>query len=261
MPSLTILLPCFNEEVALPGLLRRIEALAIGGSLPGWRVSALVVDDGSLDGTARIAAGWSGPLKVDLVRHSPNRGLGEAMKSGVQRFLEVSAADPDIAVPGAVLLAAMDADATHPPELLPAMIEQLSGQNYDVVIASRYAPGGGEHGLTARRRMYSRLACVALGTLTHVRGARDYTCGFRVYRREILARAAEHYGDKLICERGFVCMAELLVKLARRGARVGEIGLDLHYELKGGVSKLNVPATIRRYGVFVWRALFERGYL
>lgn len=257
---LTVLLPCFNEEVALPGLLRRIEALAQEG-LPGWEVNALVIDDGSLDGTAKIAENWNGPLKVQLLRHGVNRGLGKAMASGLRAFLLHSAAHTDTASPRSLLLAAMDADATHPPEMLPEMVQQLQRENLDVLIASRYAPGGAEHGLSPRRRLYSRMACIALRMLTPVRGARDYTCGFRLYTREVLERATAHYGDKLICEDGFVCMAELLVKLGRRGAKVGETGLDLHYELKGGVSKLNVPATIRRYAVFAWRALFDRGYL
>lgn len=244
----------------MPSLLRRVEALSQEG-LPGWDVSALVVDDGSLDGTARIAESWSGPLRVRLIKHGVNRGLGQAMASGLREFLQATATQVSEAQPRSLLLAAMDADATHPPEMLPEMVERLQREEIDVLIASRYAPGGAEHGLTPRRRLYSRLACTALRVITPVRGARDYTCGYRLYSREILAAAAQHYGDKLICEDGFVCMAELLVKLGRRGAKVGEIGLDLHYELKGGVSKLNVPATIRRYGVFAWRALFERGYL
>jgi dolichol-phosphate mannosyltransferase len=258
VPLLAILLPCFNEEVALPGLLRRIEALAQSGDLPGWEIRAIVVDDGSLDATARIAQDWQGPLVVDLVKHGSNRGLGTAMHSGLMHFLTSTAAHPEC---DACLLAAMDADATHPPELLPEMLAKLYGDKLDVVTASRYAPGGGEHGLTLRRRFYSRLASLALRSIARVRGARDYSCGFRLYARPALARAQQHYGERLLTERGFVCMPELLVKLARQGAKVGEVGLDLHYELKGGVSKLNVPATIRRYVVFAWRILFERGYL
>ena len=253
---LVVLLPCFNEERALPGLLARIEAL--GSLLPeGWEPLVLAVDDGSTDQTAAIAAGWRGRLRVVLLQHARNLGLGAALTSGIAWFLDNAAGDG-----GAQrALAVMDADGTHPPDLLRSMLELTYGRpGHDVVIASRYAPGGAEHGLPLTRRLYSKLASLGVGLLAHVRGARDYTCGFRLYRAEILRAGQVRYGDGLVTERSFVCMAELLVKLARCGARVGEVPLDLHYELKGGASKMNVAATIRRYVVLAFRLLFDPRY-
>ena len=125
------------------------------------------------------------------------------------------------------------------------------------MIASRFVPGGEEHGLTALRRLYSRLACIALRLIAPLRGVRDYTCGYRLYDREALVRAQEKYGERLVTERSFACMAELLVKLGRSGATFAEVPLKLHYELKSGASKLNVPATIRRYVALAWQLLFN----
>jgi dolichol-phosphate mannosyltransferase len=157
----------------------------------------------------------------------------------------------------------MDADGTHPPELLPRMLATLvpaEGEPCDVVIASRYAPGGEEHGLPPLRRLYSALASGVLRVLAGIRGVRDYSCGYRLYGRAILDKAARYYGGRLVTERSFVCMAELLIKLGRRGARIAEVPLKLHYELKGGVSKMNVAATIRRYAVLAWRLLNDPGF-
>lgn len=254
MPTLTTLLPCLNEEQALPGLLARLDVLS--QYMPtGWTLRVLVVDDGSTDQTAYIARNWQGGVDVALLQHANNLGLGAALSAGIAWFLSQPGEARDA-------LAAMDADGTHPPELLRELIRILCspGHEVDVVIASRYAPGGEEHGLPALRRLYSRAASVLLGALARVRGARDYTCGYRLYRKSILLKARERYGDDLVTERSFVCMAELLIKLARCGARVAEAPLKLHYELKGGVSKMRVAATIRRYVLLGWRLLFDPRY-
>jgi dolichol-phosphate mannosyltransferase len=254
MPVLTTLLPCLNEEQALPGLLGHFDALS--KDIPaGWSIRLLVVDDGSTDKTASIAQSWHGPVEVALLQNGQNLGLGAALREGIVWFLAHPGSEADV-------LAVMDADGTHPPELLPGMMQRMyePGRELDVAIASRYTKGGEEHGLPALRRLYSRMASVTLGALARVHGARDYTCGYRLYRRSILLKARARYGDALVTERSFVCMAELLIKLARCGARVGEVPLKLHYELKGGVSKMRVAATIRRYVLLGWRLLFDPHY-
>jgi len=250
-PQVCVLLPCLNEQQALPGLLAQLDMLA-PKLQPHWQLSALVVDDGSTDGTAEVARRACGQLQVELVQHARNMGLGAALATGMRHFVE--SGDPRQRQPNDAL-AVMDADGTHPPALLAAMLPLLS--QYDVVSASRYARGGAEHGLSARRRLYSKLASVGMGMICPVRGARDYSCGYRVYSRGILENAVSHYGERLVTERGFTCMAELLCKLARRGARCAEVPLELHYELKAGASKMNVPATIRRYVVLAARLLFD----
>lgn len=257
MARLLVLLPCFNEEQALPALLDQL-ATARAELLPDVSLSVLVVDDGSSDGTAACASAVSGELAVQLVRHGSNRGLGAALRTGVEHFLEWAGDDP------AAVLAVMDADGTHPPALVPAMLARLAGSegrsSCDVVIASRYAPGGEEHGLPLLRWLYSRLASLALRLVARTPGVRDYSCGYRVYRAVVLRDAHQRWGTELITETSFVCMAELLVKLGRRGARIGEVPLRLHYELKGGPSKMNVAATIRRYVALGWNVLFDPSY-
>lgn len=84
--------------------------------------------------------------------------------------------------------------------------------------------------------------------------ARDYTCGYRAYRAGVLRRAMSAFGDGLIEERGFVCMAELLIKLARLGARVAEVPLVLRYDLKRSRGKARIIPTIARYLLLVARS-------
>lgn len=252
MRRLIVLLPCYNEAAALPRLLDALAAQQ-KAALARLRLEALVVDDGSSDGTGVIAADAAadGGIAVHLITHSSNLGLGAALRSGIEWYAAHCAPDD--------LLAAMDADLTHPPALLAEMLEQADA-GADVVIASRYAPGGSEHGLSLVRRVYSRGACLLLGRAARIPGVRDYTCGYRLYTQRAIARGQERYGAALVTERSFVCMAELLCKLAAAGARCVEVPLELHYELKTGPSKMNVPVTIRRYVALLGRLLFTREF-
>ena len=234
---LVVLLPAYNEAASLPPLLPKIAAALQGCDEEGV---VLLVDDGSRDGTAEVAAGIGDELglKVDVERHATNLGLGRALRTGFARAVEL--AGPE----GYVV--AMDTDDTHDPGLIPLMVERLKSDS-DVVIASRYAPGGREVGLSAIRRLLSRGASLLLTLFSPVRGARDYTCGYRGYRASVLRKAERVYGTDFISEEGFVASAEILLKLGRIGAQVSEVPLVLRYDLKGGASKMRVGRTIGRY--------------
>jgi dolichol-phosphate mannosyltransferase len=234
MPALTIILPAYNEARALPHLLAAIAADLRAALSP----RVIVVDDGSSDDTAAVARGEGDALPVHVIAHPRNLGLGAALRTGLLAAV-ANAADDDVIV-------VMDADNTHPP----ALIVDLAGAvaaGADVAIASRYAPGGREVGLSWYRRIMSRGASALLWAAFHLPGARDYTCGYRAYRAGILRRAISVFGDRLIEERGFVCMAELLIKLSRLGARIAEVPLVLRYDLKAGPSKVKIIPTILRY--------------
>ncbi|OGF17032.1 MAG: hypothetical protein A2W00_10910 [Candidatus Eisenbacteria bacterium RBG_16_71_46] len=239
MATIWLALPAFNEERSLPPLLERCVPVARALEAGGGRLAVIVVDDGSTDGTVAAAQGFAGRVALEVVPHGVNRNLGAALRTGLTTAL-ARAADGDA-------VATMDADNTHDPALLQAMWERLERAPADVVIASRYAPGGREVGLTALRRVLSRGASFLLSWVAPVRGARDYTCGFRLYRASLLRRAAAAWGDRLIEEAGFTCMAEVLLKLGRGGARVAEVPLVLRYDLKQGASKMKVLRTIARY--------------
>jgi dolichol-phosphate mannosyltransferase len=236
---LWIALPAYNEERSLPPLLERYLGLDSALRGRGAGLNVLVVDDGSRDGTAAAATAFRSRLALDVIPHGVNRGLGAALRTGLLAALARAGEDD--------LIGTMDADDTHDPALFVPMWDRLLAEHADLVIASRYAPGGREIGLTPLRRVLSRGASLLLSLVVPVPGARDYTCGFRLYRARTLRRAAEAWGDRLIEEAGFTCMAELLLKLWRGGARVAESPLVLRYDRKEGASKMKLTRTIARY--------------
>lgn len=229
-PTLWLLLPAYDEAENLGTLLTETAAaVAAWRDAPPLRV--VVVDDGSRDATAEVAARPYG-IDVEVVRHGVNRGLGAAMRTGIEHVL--ARAGPDD------VLASMDADATHPPELLPRLWARLEA-GADVAIASRYQPGAEIHGLVWYRRWISHLASGVLRVAFP--GARDYTCGYRLYRTSLLAWGRRRYGRHFLNQRGFSVMVDLLLKLRRRARRIDEVPLVLRYDRKRGVSKMRLVST------------------
>jgi len=227
---LWLLLPAYEEAESLPPLLADLAA-----TLAGWPepppCRVVVVDDGSRDDT-RGAARALPDLDVEVLVHERNRGLGAAMRTGIEHVLQ-EAEDDD-------LLATMDADHTHPPELLPAMLARVDA-GADLVIASRFQAGASVHGLDALRRTTSLLASWLLRLLFP--GARDYTCGYRVYRVGLLRWGRERYGRDFLNQAGFAVMVDLLLKLRRRARRIDEVPLTLRYDRKRSTSKMKVLRT------------------
>lgn len=200
-----------------------------GDDAPPYRV--IVVDDGSQDDTAAAARQVEG-LDVRVIVHDPNQGLGAAMRTGIQAVL-ADAADDD-------LLVTMDADHTHPPELIPGMVAKAHS-GADIVIASRFQPGAEVHGLDWLRKGVSIVASWILRLLFPC--ARDYTCGFRCYRVGLLRWGQQYYGAEFLNQRGFSVMVDLLLKLRRHARRVEEVPLILRYDRKQGVSKMKLVST------------------
>jgi dolichol-phosphate mannosyltransferase len=239
MKTLWLALPAYNEENALPSLLERCLDVRVALQQKEIELGILVVDDGSSDSTVSRARGFADHLHLEVVPHGRNRGLGAALRTGLMAALQRAGSGD--------MIATMDADNTHDPALLPAMADHMERNSTDVVIASRYVRGGEEVGLSPLRKILSRGASFLLSMTVPVHGARDYTCGFRLYRASTLARAAALWGEDLVEESGFTCMAEVLLKLGRGGARVSEWPLILRYDRKEGASKMKVLRTIVRY--------------
>lgn len=236
MPKLFVMLPAFNEEQSLPPLLRSFGRLfrQLG---PEWEPAVIIVDDGSSDGTARVARRAARKLPVELVQHERNRGLGEAIKTGLNRALERSESDDDVVV-------CMDADDTHPPRFVPGMLDRLAAEDADIVIASRYRRGSRQYGVPAHRQAMSLGAFLLFRLFLNLPGVRDYTCGYRAYRMRIIRSSIDHYGGDLITRSGFACTDQLLVNMACLGARIREAPFVLRYDLKAGESKLQLGETI-----------------
>lgn len=228
-----VVLPAYNEAESLPPLLERLALTALGERLTVW-----VVDDGSTDGTADVAARGVPGLQVNLVSHAVNLGLGQAVQSGLRAALEVAEADDVVVV--------MDADDTHDPRLI-QLLRRAVADGADVAICSRFVDGGDDSTAPAFRRLLSRAAAVLFRRVLRVDTVHDFTSGFRAYRVSLLRRAAGHWGERLIEEEGFACMVELLLKLRHCRPVVAEVPLVLRYDRKQGASKLKLRRTIAQY--------------
>jgi dolichol-phosphate mannosyltransferase len=225
-------LPAYNEEHGLAKLLEAFQQETAARGLSG---KIIIVDDGSTDDTARVIRAWSAVLDIECLRHETNRGLGETIQDALRRAVE-TAAPEDVIV-------TMDADNTHAPALIPAMAERL-GNGYDLVIASRYRPGARMVGLSKFRTLACYGARFLFQLLFPTPGLRDYTCGFRAYRPQVLREAFSRHNGTLCQERSFACMAEILLKLRRMGIRISELPLVLRYDQKSGASKMAVGPTV-----------------
>ncbi|WP_082114393.1 glycosyltransferase [Lentzea aerocolonigenes] len=228
-------LPAYNEAASLPSLLRRIADVARTEQITVW-----VVDDGSSDGTGDVVEGMTdlAGLDVRLVRHPVNLGLGQAVQTGLRSALADAGEDDFIVV--------MDADDTHDPVLVTRLgNEILAGA--DVVICSRFVAGGDDKTAPLFRRMLSRGAAVLFRRVLGLVDVHDFTSGFRAYRVSLLTRASTHWGERLVEERGFACMVELLLKLRHCHPVITEVPLELQYDRKQGPSKLQLRRTIVQY--------------
>ena len=156
-------IPVYNEEAALPKLFVRLEQLR---RQFGDVLHLCFVNDGSTDGTDSLLRDYvrTFPNATVLV-HPENRGLGEAMQTmlahTVRHFGEAD------------ILVTLDADNTHSPELIPSMVRKLQDERLDLVIASRFAPGGVERGVPLLRKLYSRGARLFFKLLFPIPGVND----------------------------------------------------------------------------------------
>jgi dolichol-phosphate mannosyltransferase len=227
-----ITLPAYNEEESLPLLLERVEE-SMGEDDTEYRV--IVVNDGSPDGTAAVTDALEGRMPLERIDHDTNRGLGEAVRTGLLHALGL-ADDRDIIV-------TMDSDNTHTPGLIPGMVRRIREGN-DVVIASRFRPGAHIMGVPLYRRVLSRAGSWCFRVAFPTRNVRDFTSGYRAYRAGTLRRAFEIYGRQFVTESGFSCMVDILLKLRSTGAIMTELPLVLRYDYKYGVSKMLVLRTV-----------------
>lgn len=195
----------------------------------------LVVDDGSSDDTSEVALEFGETMPVSLIPHSVNQGLAAAIRTGLSAA-SARCGDRDIII-------TMDADNTHPIGLIPSLVAK-SNQGFDVVVASRFRRQARVMGVPAFRKLTSIGVAVMFKVLFPIRGIRDYTCGFRAYKGNVMKAALQEYGDDFVSEEGFSCMVDILLKLSRKKLVLGEVPMVLRYDLKDGASKMNVGSTI-----------------
>jgi dolichol-phosphate mannosyltransferase len=236
-----ILLPAFNEEKSLPSILGKISA---SFNKLGLAYNVVIVNDGSIDGTLRVIDSFSRKMSIDVVTHPINRGLGETERDGFE-FIAGRCADDDIII-------RMDCDDTHESKYFDPMIRKI-GEGYDVVIATRFLPGGSQIGVNTYRAFISYCANVFMKLLFNIKGVTDYSCGFRAYRAATIKFAIALFGNCFIQLKGlgFTSTLEMIVKLNLLGCRFGEVPFVLRYDQKAGPSKMITNVTTLGYLVMV----------
>lgn len=237
-----VLLPAYNEG---PNIAPLLEALAeefyrwqagrAGGGTP--HLEAVVVDDGSADDTAEQARAFKGEIGVTVLQHEVNRGLAAALQTGISYILEQG--------DDSAYMASLDADGTHHPRYIFRMMDTIE-PDYDILIASRFAPGGKEFGVNGIRRILSMGARLVYKAVWPDMPIRDFSCGFRLFRLSVIRAVSEQWGERLFEAPGFACTGELMLKSLAHTTpeRVTEVPFELHYEKKGGESKMPAFTTI-----------------
>jgi dolichol-phosphate mannosyltransferase len=158
---ISVIVPTYNEADSLPPLVERLEAAMSGHT---WEL--VVVDDGSPDGTAEVANRLSARHPVWVVRRAGKAGLASAVIAGFKE----SRGD---------ILVVMDADLSHPPEIVPSLVQAID-DGADLAVGSRYVRGGATMDWPLGRRVVSRVACLMGNVLVPVQ---DATSGFFAVRR------------------------------------------------------------------------------
>jgi dolichol-phosphate mannosyltransferase len=178
--DLTMILPTYNERDRLAEL---IDALFDATSRAGVDLEVVVVDDDSPDGTGKIADELASSRRMRVVHRSGKLGLGTAVVAG-------------FAIASADVVGVMDADFSHPPKLVPKLLHVMRESDADLLVASRYVPGGSTPDWPLRRRALSRAACLLARPLSPIR---DAASGFFLIRRSIARDVAIKAGGFKIC--------------------------------------------------------------
>ena len=178
--DLSLVIPTYNERDRLTEL---VDALYRSTREAGVALEVVIVDDNSPDGTGQIADDLATKYPLRVIHRSGKLGLGTAVVAG-------------FGVASAEIVGVMDADFSHPPSLVPKMYAGFTSANADLLVASRYIPGGSTPDWPFKRRLMSRVACMLARPLSPIR---DAASGFFLIRREIARNVTIKAGGFKIC--------------------------------------------------------------
>ena len=231
MSKHAVVIPTYNERENITLLVEKIVDLGLDSRV-------IIVDDNSPDGTGNLADQLAAEhATVTIIHRAGKMGLGTAHIAGMRAALDG----------GMDAVLTMDADFSHHPRHVPDLLAALD--QFDVVIGSRYVPGGGTRYCTAPRKALSHGANLFARTVLSL-DAGDATAGFRGYRREVLESIAlEH-----IVSNGYSFLIEMLYRCQRQGWSIGEVPIIFENRQRGAskISRAEIfraMQTVIRLGV------------
>ncbi len=233
MTRALVIVPTFNERENLPILASALMTYP--------NVQLLVVDDHSPDGTGQLADDLARQHagRIEVLHRTERPGLGRSYIDGIRLAL---ARPVDV-------ICQMDCDLSHDPKHLPSLIEATD--RADVVIGSRYIPGGNIVNWPLRRRMLSRFANLYIHAVTRL-AARDCTSGYRCWRRDaIAALPLDRFGSD-----GYSFLVEMLYAASMAGFRIAEVPITF-VERRQGQSKLT-SGVLLESAATPWRVVATR---
>jgi len=239
MPRAVLCLPTYNERENLEPMIS-----ALGDVLDTERDRVVVIDDASPDGTGEIADRLAAQLQwVSVLHREHKEGIGPAYIAGFRWAL----------AEGAELVLEMDCDFSHRPADVPRLI--AASDDADLVLGSRYAPGGGTENWGLVRRFVSRGGCLYAQILLGMH-VRDLTGGFKCFRRGAL----EAINLDALSAHGYAFQIETTYRVRRAGLRVREVPITF-VERRAGASKMTgsiVAEAIWKVPLLRLRALVGR---
>lgn len=240
-----IFIPVYNEEASINQLIENIFDEFKIRDLP---FTLLIVDDGSTDKTPEILGKYAKLSNVTVLKHDFNRGLGETERDGFE-YLALNSHPEDY-------LLRIEGDDTHEPKYIFDIINKLEA-GYDVVNTSRFQKGGGQKGISPYRAFISYGANIFMKLLLRIKNVKDFSCGYRGYRAEVLQDAIAIYGKNFLQLRGlgFTATLEIIIKLKLLGCTFAEVPFELRYDKKQSASKM--IGSITSFGYLVMAVLYH----
>jgi dolichol-phosphate mannosyltransferase len=228
--QVSIIIPTYNESENIINILHSIREIIPKNIL----TQTIVVDDNSPDGTGKLVEDYLKDVKkmadhtIEIIHRKAKNGLGSAILNGIQQ------AKGDTIV-------VMDCDFSHPPQIIPKLVESIKKYQYDIAVASRYIKGGKIQGWSQKRKLMSKFATLiakkGLGVNT-----KDPMSGFFAFKRSIIKELSF---DAI----GYKILLEIIVKT--KGVNIKEIPYTFQ-DREFGSSKLGIK-TILDYYKSVWK--------
>lgn len=215
--NIAVVIPSYNEVKNISILMKGVYKW-----LPDAKI--IIVDDSSIDENKKLIGITKNKKDIILISRLKKLGRGSAVIEGFREALKNKSIE---------YVFEMDSDLAHDPQEFSRFIDKLSSKKYDLIIGSRYLPGGRIKNIAKNRTILSRVINIFLRYWLGIHVS-DFTSGFRLYSRD----AVKYLTQTKIKAKGFITLSEVLYKLYKKGFNIGEVPITWNFR-KYGKSNVN----------------------